>query len=420
MSKLSSFQERLKSQKLIKIPTKKIILVTAVVSMSGVMPLTHTVHANRYDTQIGSLQQQNSQNTEKQQSLRTQEQDINAAIAELEANITTIESQISKNRAKNKQLKDKIAEAKKEIEKQRKLLGTNVRQLYLDDQMSTLEKLASSKSFGDYVDKEQYRVSVQSKIKTTMDKIEELKKEQESQKAAIEKLLKDQQTMQSQLKSQKAESVRLRKLNRQQQANFTAEISANNSRIAQLQREQAEENRRHRLEAIRAAEEAAKASRRSSPVSTATSNSAPKQSNSSSRSSSSVSSSIKSVRGSSYPYANHPFPNSIVDPWGMYTRQCVSYTAWKVAASGRHMPYWGGRGNAKQWDDNARATGIPVDTTPRVGDVAISNSGYYGHSMYVEAVYGDGTIYVSDYNANWTGEYSEYRRSAAGLVFIHF
>jgi surface antigen len=129
---------------------------------------------------------------------------------------------------------------------------------------------------------------------------------------------------------------------------------------------------------------------------------------------------IKAVSGTSYPWANAPFPNSIADPWGMYERQCVSYTAWKVASSGRHMPSWGGHGSAKLWDDNARAEGIPVDTTPRVGDVAISNSGSYGHSMYVEAVNGDGTISVSQYNANLDGRYSEAVINSSGLVFIHF
>jgi surface antigen len=104
----------------------------------------------------------------------------------------------------------------------------------------------------------------------------------------------------------------------------------------------------------------------------------------------------------------------------MYLRQCVSYTAWKVHASGRNMPYWGGFGNAKQWDDNAIAAGIPVDRNPQVGDVAVSNRGYYGHVMYVEAVHGDGTISISQYNASWDGTYSEARIPIGDLVFIHF
>lgn len=127
-----------------------------------------------------------------------------------------------------------------------------------------------------------------------------------------------------------------------------------------------------------------------------------------------------SMAGSAYPYATVPFPNSMPDEWGMYKRQCVSYAAWKVASSGRNMPFWGGRGNASQWDDNARAAGIPVDSVPRVGDIAVSHDGGYGHVSYVEAVYPDGTILVSQYNARWDGRYSEERLSTAGLVFIHF
>lgn len=128
--------------------------------------------------------------------------------------------------------------------------------------------------------------------------------------------------------------------------------------------------------------------------------------------------------GTAYPYASVPFPNSTADPWGMYMRQCVSYTAWKIASSGRNMPYWGGRGNAVQWDENARAEGIPVDTTPRVGSILIDHSMApgYGHSAYVEEVYGDGTVLVSQYNARRDGAYSVERRNAngPGVVYIHF
>ncbi len=129
---------------------------------------------------------------------------------------------------------------------------------------------------------------------------------------------------------------------------------------------------------------------------------------------------IDPVAGTAYPWANVGFPNRSPDPWGMYKRQCVSYAAWKVYASGRYMPYWGGRGNAYQWDDNARVAGIPVDRTPRAGDVAVRNGGGYGHVMYVETVHEDGSITVSQYNRHFNGRYSIERLSTRGLVFIHF
>ena len=124
--------------------------------------------------------------------------------------------------------------------------------------------------------------------------------------------------------------------------------------------------------------------------------------------------------GENYPWANSSYYSNSPDTWGMYKRQCVSYTAWKVASSGRTMPYWGGRGNAINWDDNAIRAGIPVDLNPRIGDVAVDNFGSLGHVMFVEAVYSDGTIGVSQYNAEGNGRYSEDRVSGRGLKFIHF
>jgi surface antigen len=109
----------------------------------------------------------------------------------------------------------------------------------------------------------------------------------------------------------------------------------------------------------------------------------------------------------------------------MYNRECVSYTAWKVYESGHYMPYWGGRGNANEWDDNARAAGMRVDHDPN-GDavVAIKNAGTYGHAMWVESVNANGTINISQYNANSItdpGKFSRaYNVSTSGLVFIHF
>ncbi|HMR72992.1 MAG TPA: CHAP domain-containing protein, partial [Candidatus Saccharibacteria bacterium] len=113
--------------------------------------------------------------------------------------------------------------------------------------------------------------------------------------------------------------------------------------------------------------------------------------------------------------------DSLVDSWGMYNRECVSYTAWKVFQKNGYMPYWGGRGNANQWPANARAAGIPTGSTPKVGSVAVSMSGPYGHTMWVEAVNGN-QIYVSQYNYyyNGWGNYSEMWLNASGLIYIYF
>lgn len=352
------------------------LLITAVLSLG--IATSRLVYADRFDEQINNLREANSQNQQADGLLEIEEANITAVINRLQGEIAAAEEQIRANETKRSDTNTKIAEAEVELAKQKELLGMNIRAMYIEGDISTLEMLASSKDLSEYMDKQQYRSSVQDKIKMTLDQVTALKLDLKTQKETLDKLIADQQAIQTQLNAQRSEQNRLVGLNQQQQAEYEQTIQGNNAKIADLRRQQIAENARFTRSA-------------------------------------------KNIPDSSgYPWANAPFPNSISDPWGMYQRQCVSYTAWKVYKSGRYMPYWGGVGNANQWDDNARAAGIPVDGNPRIGDIAVSNNGYYGHVMYVEAVYDDGTIYVSQYNAGWDGRYSEARISVGNLVFIHF
>lgn len=337
-----------------------------------------SVSANALQSQINALQQTNANAVAEQANLEAASMAISDRINSLQVSIATLQNQIQENQNKSNAAQAKINERQNEIDEQRKILGVNVRAMYLDDQVTTLEKLASSKNFSYFVDKEEYQVSVQNKIRDIMATIETLKKEQEAEKQKIDNIIKDQSVIQQDMQKQQAESNQLLALNQKQITEYENTIAANKQKISSLQAQQAAENAKYNIGGAGA------------------------------------------VGSNGYPWDNVPFPNALSDPWGMYKRQCVSYAAWKVASTGRYMPYWGGRGNAKLWDDNARGAGIPTGTAPRVGSVAVSNAGAYGHVMYVEVVHGDGTITVSQYNAGWDGRYSVARRSASGLVYIYF
>lgn len=111
--------------------------------------------------------------------------------------------------------------------------------------------------------------------------------------------------------------------------------------------------------------------------------------------------------------------DSRLDSWGMYNRECVSFAAWKVYQTYGSMPYWGGVGNANQWVHDAKVAGIPTSSTPRVHSVAISMYGYYGHAMWVEAVSGN-MVYVSQYNYDLHGHYSEMWVNGSSFTYIYF
>ena len=132
------------------------------------------------------------------------------------------------------------------------------------------------------------------------------------------------------------------------------------------------------------------------------------------------------IIGDNYPYKNGS--TSGVDRWNFYIRQCVSFAAWRIrkVKNVKFDNYFRGVhwGNANNWDDAARAAGVKVSRTPKVGDIAHweayqRNALEYGHVAYVAKVHGNGDITVEEYN--WKPyTYGTRRISAAGLSFIRF
>lgn len=351
------------------------VLLLAVAVVGGA-----AVHADQFDEQIKRLQAENNSAQTAVNGLAAQAGGYQAAINQLQAQINAVEAALAQNQAQQAAIQAQIEEAQKRLDQQKAFLSDDIKTMYIDGQLSTIEELATSKNLSEYVDREEYRTRVQNKIDATIKEIAALQVELQKKKAELDLIIKSEQDQQGQLADARGQQQELLNYNESQQSAYNQKIASNQGRIAELRRQQIAANSRF------------------------------------------IGGGGGAACGGGYPgvWCNAP-QDSMIDNWGMYNRECVSYTAFKVAASGRYMPYWGGRGNANQWDDNARAAGIPVDYSPQPGDVAISNSGFYGHAMYVEGVNGDGTINISQYNAGLNGLYSTRSgMSTAGLVFIHF
>ncbi|MBI1856671.1 CHAP domain-containing protein [Candidatus Saccharibacteria bacterium] len=358
-----------------------VLSLAVAVAITFGLVVSPMVRADQFDEQIRNLKKQNSQIAGAVNQLEVSAVDFNDKISKLQQQIDALQAQINQSNVEIEQTKTKIAVAEEELAKQRKLLGVNIKAMYLEGQISTVEMLASSSDLSDFFDKAQYRSSVKDTITGTMDRVTALKFELNAQKERLELQKKDQEARQVDLDGQRAEQANLLALNEADRNRLNTDIKNNYAQIGELKRQQLIANAR---------------------FIGGTAGTGP-------------------ACGGGYLAKWCEIPqDSVVDDWGMYNRECVSYAAFKVAASGRHMPYWGGYGNANQWDDNARNVGIVVDGEPREGDVAQTDAGGLGHVMYVEHVYGDGTIYISQYNASFDGRYSEKRISAAGLNFIHF
>ena len=140
--------------------------------------------------------------------------------------------------------------------------------------------------------------------------------------------------------------------------------------------------------------------------------------------------------GDAYPYRTST--TNANDAWGFTQRQCVSYVAWRLSQSGRAISNADNWGSAYSWADAAGRLGFAVNSTPAVGAVAQWNAGEssayyssgstnsngsfgaggYGHVAYVTAVYSDGSVQVSQYNAQGDRAFSSMHLRAPRYLHV--
>lgn len=359
----------------------RFLIVTLLIGsvMAGATFVGGVVKADQFDAQINSLEQQNSGLQQQSDLWASQVSNYQQAVDALQAAINSLQQNIVDTQSQIDALQQQINQAQADLDHEKAVLGENIKTMYLEGNISTLEILASSKDLSDFVNRQEYRNSVADQVKDSVDKINTLKAQLVKQQTQQQNLLNDLQTQQNQKQAEENQQASLLSYSQSQQASYDQQISANNSQIASLRAQQAALNRQ--LGGV--------------PV-------------------------AGDPGHGGYPAVwNNAAQDTLIDNWGMYNRECVSYTAWKVYQTFGYMPYWGGSGNANQWPADAQAAGIPTGSIPKVHSVAIWDVGAFGHAMWVEAVNGS-TIYVSQYNYDLEGHYSEMSINGSGLTYIYF
>lgn len=354
------------------------------------------VRAETLQQQINQLNSDNAQKSQQVKVLQVEADGIEATISSLQTQIDGLQARISENNAKSVDLENQINAAQAELDQQKKILGENIKAMYLEGDISTIEMLATSKDLSDYFDKQQYRDTVKTKITNTLDKVTTLKSQLKDQQDSLKTLINQQYNLKAQVQTQRGEQDRLLSLNEGQRSTIDSQMRANFANISELRRQQA-------------AAIAALAG---------------------SNGTSAVGSSIvyrNLVNGGAcnggYPSAwcNVPLDAFVSDNWGLYySRECVHYAAWAAEQRGATIPNLAGRGNAYQWA-GALSGVATINNNPSGATVVYLPVATLGHVAIVEQDYGDGWIHVSQYNWMWPGNYSEMDlKVTPNLLFFHF
>lgn len=372
------------------------LCVAATAVVANILPAPHTraytqSDLNNINSKISSLRTQMNAYEEQASAYAKEANTIQGQINSLRAQQDALKTQIDLREAEREQLIMEIETITKRINDNSETVGYTIAQFYYNNDVSAIERIASAESFSSFIDEEMELSSISDTLSAIIEENKNLKAELETKKKNAELILEDLKAQKSQLQQLEREQAVLLAQAHENEASYRQLKSDVASQKAALEEEQqkilADLARQYNATGVTAGD----------------------------------------PRKGGYPYSNRcpQQKDAFADQWGMYICECVSYTAWKVYSTYGYMPYWGGRGNAKQWPANARAAGYTVSSVPKVGSVGISTSGTYGHAVWVEAVSGT-RVYISQYNwrnaaTNYrSGEYSEQWVDQGMYQYIYF
>lgn len=321
-------------------------------------------------------------------------QTLQATLTKLANEKAIIQAQVDINQAKYDQLEIQIANTEKQIKDNQDALGITIADMYVDNDVTPLEMLASSDNIGDYLDKQEYKTSIRKELSSTISKIKELKQSLVSQKADVEKVLNDQKNAKQTLSDKESEQASILAATQGQEAAYQQlSVAADSKKSELVQQQQAIINY--------------------VPPDGVTSNiSDPTKGNYPWGGSGCT---VKEVwytgyysDGTSYKYSSldsfYGINGDGSDALGYACRQCTSYAAWKIYEhTGEKYRFMG---NAANWPNSFGQ----YNKTPRENSVGVISGGGYGHVVWVERMDPDNSsnIIISQYNDydNNTGDNS--------------
>lgn len=375
------------------------LVAAAVVIATGTS--AGVVHAS-IQSQIDSLNAQNAKNKGSVSALQIQADNYQDAIKKLQSQIASIQGAIATNQAKQAKLQAQINAAQKKLDQQKAYLGEDLKVMYVNGDMSTVEMLATSKDLSDFVDAETYRGAVQTKIQNTLAEIAKLQNQLQDQKTQVQSLLDGEKAQQNQLASDRAQQASLLAMNESQQSAYNKKIKANNAEIAKLQAEQIAQNR-------------------------------------------AAFGNVSYGGTGSYPWPNAPCLNASGNcsansespyNWGMngqpydaagwQYRNCTSYAFWRLAqargitlTAGSFPNVSAAGGRIGYSIPDFKNLGYRVDHNPAGASLVVEGAGPYGPGSYGHIMYDEGG-YVSQYNVYGDGKFSTMPvPSGSGYWFVH-
>lgn len=363
---------------------KSFLIFTALVLVGagvGYMQ-TRPASADQYDDKIRALQADMNRYQAEANRLNAEAVTLANTLAQITNQKNAIQAQIDVNQAQHDKLIIEIADTEQQIKDNQDALGTTIADMYLDDDISPIEMLASSKNISEFLDKQEYRNSVKEELGATIKKVKDLKAQLTTKKEEVTKLLAAQKVARDDLQAKQNEQANILAQTQNDESKYQGMIANNQKEIANARAAQAAMR-------ARANNNGGYSVVSSGSLGAYTSLWAGK-------------SCTMGGPGGWYSYGG--VDGNGGDGRGYGCRQCASYAAWKVATVTGKYYKWG---NGGMFASGAIRAGYQnLGSNPQPGSLAVM-WGNPGHVAWVEAVSGN-QILVSQYNWEINGQYGMY------------
>lgn len=366
------------------------VVLTAVLLVSGLPLSLWAQNAQELVNESSEIRQELEETVEETLRLQEQAMSLEEAIEELDEEIEEQNKEIKRLNRVIDALQERLDEAQAELSAKAALLRANMRTLYKRGDVSTFELMASSDSFSEFIDEQEYLERLKDQIQGMTREIYDIQQSIRQQQNEQRELLVQQESVKESLAEMRAEREEL-----------LDETLSEEERLREHSQSLVARQQEINRELIRMSQ-------------------------------------IVTTEGTGgYPWADalcvytdapvgpcrHPTDswgdfewyvddkNNRRDEWEFFYRNCTSYVAWRSAQDGFEItapaPGRSGLGDAGSWHKNAsRYDELSVGTEPRVGSFAVFANGPFGHVAYVERISGD-RVLISEYNLIADGMYSE-------------
>jgi peptidoglycan hydrolase CwlO-like protein len=193
------------------VPKQAVVLLLAVIfSLSIVLatnPDTQYVKgtsATELQSVIDSLAAQQEANEEILEDLSAKVNSLQNRLAILQTEINQINTAIEKTELEIKKLTIELQLAEKELIRQKGILAENLRTLYIEGGVSTLDLILASDSFSDFINRQEYLARLKNSVQDSTERVILLKEEIEKNKKEQEELLAKQERQKRGLNDSKA------------------------------------------------------------------------------------------------------------------------------------------------------------------------------------------------------------------------